>query len=79
MIADDFLEPSMVACLESARAHVYRYVWMFSPKTRVTAAKFKAEHAPIVAALKRGDAAAVRAALERNWSGFATRVAPLLT
>ena len=78
MLADDFLEPSMAACLESARSHVYRYVWMFSPKTGVTAARFKSEHAPIVAALRRGDAAAVRAALERNWSGFATRIAPFL-
>ena len=78
MLADDFLEPSMAACLESARSHVYRYVWMFSPKTGVTAARFKSEHAPIVAALRRGDAAAVRTALERQWSGFATRIAPFL-
>ena len=78
MIADDFLEPSMAACLESARSHVYRYVWMFSPKTGVTAARFKSEHAPIVAALRRGDAAAVRTALEGQWSGFATRIAPFL-
>ena len=78
MLADHFLEPSMAACLESARSHVYRYVWMFSPKTGVTAARFKSEHAPIVAALRRGDAAAVRTALERQWSGFATRIAPFL-
>jgi len=78
MLADDFLEPSMAACLESARSHVYRYVWMFSPKTGVTAARFKSEHAPIVAALRKGDAAAVRTALERQWSGFATRIAPFL-
>jgi DNA-binding GntR family transcriptional regulator len=78
MLADDFLEPSMAACLESARSHVYRYVWMFSPKTGVTAARFKSEHGPIVAALRRGDAAAVRTALEGNWSGFATRIAPFL-
>jgi DNA-binding GntR family transcriptional regulator len=78
MLADDFLEPSMAACLESARSHVYRYVWMFSPKTGVTAARFKSEHAPIVAALRRGDAAAVRTALEGQWSGFATRIAPFL-
>ena len=78
MLADDFLEPSMAACLESARSHVYRYVWMFSPKTGVTAARFKSEHAPIVAALRRGEAAAVRTALEKNWLGFATRIAPFL-
>ena len=78
MLADDFLEPSMAACLESARSHVYRYVWMFSPKTGVTAARFKSEHAPIVAALRRGDAAAVRTALEGQWSGFAIRIAPFL-
>lgn len=78
MLADDFLEPSVAACLESARFHVYRYVWMFSPKTGVSAARFKSEHAPIVAALRRGDATAVRAALEGNWSGFATRIAPFL-
>ena len=78
LLADDFLEPSMAACLESARSHVYRYVWMFSPKTGVTAARFQAEHAPIVAALRRGDVAVVRDALERNWSGFATRIAPFL-
>lgn len=78
MLADDFLEPSVGACLESARFHVYRYVWMFSPKTAVSAARFKSEHAPIVAALRRGDAAAVCAALEGNWSGFATRIAPFL-
>jgi DNA-binding GntR family transcriptional regulator len=78
MLADHFLEPSMAACLESARSHVYRYVWMFSPKTGVTAARFKSEHAPIVAALRRGDAAAVSTALEGNWSAFATRIAPFL-
>ena len=78
MLADDFLEPSMAACLESARSHVYRYVWMFSPKTGVTAARFKSEHAPIVGALRRGDAAAVRIALEGQWSEFATRIAPFL-
>ena len=78
LLADDFLEPSVATCLESARFHVYRYVWMFSPKTGVGAARFKSEHAPIVAALRRGDAAAVRAALEANWSGFATRIAPFL-
>ena len=78
MLADDFLEPSVAACLESARSHVYRYVWMFSPKTGVSAARFKSEHAPIVEALRRGDAAAVCAALEGNWSGFATRIAPYL-
>ena len=78
MLADDFLEPSMAACLESARSHVYRYVWMFSPKTGVTAARFKSEHAPIVAALRKGDAAAMRTALERNWLSFATRIAPFL-
>jgi DNA-binding GntR family transcriptional regulator len=77
-LADDFLEPSVVACLESARTHVYRYVWIFSPKTGVSAASFKAEHAPIVEALRIGDAAAVRAALEANWSGFATRITPFL-
>lgn len=78
MLADDFLEPSVAACLESARSHVYRYVWMFSPKSGVDAARFQSEHAPIVAALRRGDATAVRAALEGNWSGFATRIAPFL-
>jgi DNA-binding GntR family transcriptional regulator len=78
MLADDFLEPSVAACLESARSHVYRYVWMFSPKTGVSAARFKSEHAPIVAALRRGNARAVCAALEANWSGFATRISPFL-
>jgi DNA-binding GntR family transcriptional regulator len=78
MLADDFLEPSMAACLESARFHVYRYVWVFSPKSGVSAARFKSEHAPIVAALRRGDADAIRTALEANWSGFATRIAPFL-
>jgi DNA-binding GntR family transcriptional regulator len=78
LLADDFLEPSIAACLESARCHVYRYVWLFSPKTGVTATRFKSEHGPIVAALRRGDAVAIRAALERNWSGFATRIAPIL-
>jgi DNA-binding GntR family transcriptional regulator len=78
LLADDFLEPSVATCLESARFHVYRYVWMFSPKTGVTAARFKSEHAPMVAALRRGDAAAVCTALEGNWSGFATRITPFL-
>jgi len=78
LLADGFLERSVAACLESARTHVYRYVWMFSPKTGLDAAGFKAEHAPIVAALRRGDAAGVCAALEANWSGFATRIAPFL-
>lgn len=78
MLADDFLEPSIVACLEAMRTHVYRYAWMFSPKTGVRAAGFKAEHAPMVAALRKGDATALGAALEANWSGFATRITPFL-
>jgi DNA-binding GntR family transcriptional regulator len=78
LLADDFLEPSMAACLESARFHVYRYVWMFSPKTGVSTSQFKSEHAPMVAALRRGDATAIRAALQGNWSGLATRIAPFL-
>jgi DNA-binding GntR family transcriptional regulator len=78
LLADDFLEGSVAACLESARFHVYRYVWMFSPKTGVSTAQFKSEHAPMVAALRKGDASAVRTALEGNWSGLATRIAPFL-
>jgi DNA-binding GntR family transcriptional regulator len=78
MLTDDFLERSVAGCLESARTHVYRYVWMFSPKTRVGASRFKAEHAPIVEALRRGDAGDVCAAVEANWSGFSTRIAPFL-
>ena len=78
MLADDFLEPSVAACLECARTHVYRYVWMFSPKTGVSVDRFRAEHAPIVAALKRGDAADVCAALQANWSNFAARITPFL-
>jgi DNA-binding GntR family transcriptional regulator len=78
LLADDFLEPSVAACLESARFHVYRYVWMFSPKTGVSTAQFKAEHAPMVAALRKGDASAICTALQGNWSGVATRMAPFL-
>ena len=77
-LADDFLERSVAACLETARTHVYRYVWMFSPKTGVTTTAFRAEHAPIVSALRHGDAAGVCAALTANWLGFATRIAPFL-
>lgn len=78
MLADDFLEPSVAACLETARTHVYRYVWMFSPKTGVSAALFRAEHAPMVAALRKGDGTAVCAALQANWSEFSTRITPFL-
>ena len=78
LLADDFLEPSVAACLESARFHVYRYVWMFSPKTGVSTAQFKSEHVPMIAALRRGDATAVCIALQGNWSGVATRIAPFL-
>src|SRR5688500_3198653 len=78
MLADDFLEVSLASCLESVRTNVYRYVWTFSPKTGVSAAQFKTEHATIVTALRRGDVAGVCSALQANWSAFATRVAPLL-
>ena len=78
MLVDDFLEPSVKSWLEASRTHVYRYTWMFSPKTGISAARFKAEHAPIVGALRKGDAAALCAALEANWSGFATRITPFL-
>ena len=78
LLADDFLEPALASCLESLRMHVYRYVWVYSPKTGVTAARFKAEHAPIVKALSRGDAVSVAAALHANWSAFAARITPFL-
>jgi DNA-binding GntR family transcriptional regulator len=78
MLADHFLEVPIAACLESVRTSVYRYVWAFSPKTGVSATHFKAEHVPIVSALRRGDATGVCSALHANWSGFATRVTPLL-
>jgi DNA-binding GntR family transcriptional regulator len=78
LLADDFLEPSTSRCLESARTHVYRYIWMFSRKTGVSAADFKAEHAPMVAALRKGDVAAVCAALQANWSRSATRITEFL-
>ena len=78
MLADDFLEPAIGGCLEAVRTQVYRYSWMFSPKTGVSPADFRAEHAPMVAALRKGDAAALFAALEANWSGFAARITPFL-
>jgi DNA-binding GntR family transcriptional regulator len=77
-LVDGHLEPPLVGWLDAARTHVYRYVWMYSPKSRVSAARFRSEHAPMVTAVREGDAAALRAALEANWLAFATRIEPFL-
>lgn len=77
-LVDGFLAPSLKASLDAIRTLVYRYTWAFSRKSGVSGAQFRAEHAPMVAALRAGDAAAVAAALIANWSGFASRILPLL-
>lgn len=77
-LADKFLEPALKASVEVVRAHVYRYTWTFSRGSGVDVRRFRAEHLPIIRALRAGNGNAIQNSLRANWSGFAARILPFL-
>ena len=70
---DDYADDRLYAMLTVVRPHLARYTWAYGTSQEVPWRLYRDEHAPIIAAIRKGEPDVAEESVRANWNGMGRR------